>query len=85
MSGETSSDFSLEQRYATPAVIPSTVICRIIRIPDDPVFIAAVNELLSRLGFEEVWDESGGGATAIECAAAGALMFDDYLPDVTCP
>lgn len=66
------------ERYITPQDTPTTYRCRRIRIPDDPAFVVALNELVSRLGFPEFWFESDGGMTPDECAALGSLMFYDF-------
>lgn len=68
----------LVPRYLTPSELPTERICRQIRIPDDPRFTAAINELISRLGFEDIWEQSDGGLETWQAAALGAQMYDDY-------
>lgn len=66
------------ERYLTPATTPTTYRCRRVRIPDDLRFVAALNELISRLGFPEMYLETPGGMTPDECAALGSQLFYDY-------
>lgn len=70
---------SLLGRYATPPNEDVGRVHRCLKIPDDVNILAAVNELLSRLNFPAVWDDSGGGVSAEDTAALCAEMFDFYI------
>lgn len=63
----------LAGRYVAPATIPSAK-CWQLTLPDDPQFLAAAYELLSRLGFEVVWETSDDTITDWECAALGSAI-----------
>lgn len=67
---------NLDGRYLAPECAPMGFICRRVYIPDDPQFIAAVNELLSRLTFPDVWEDAEGTLSADECAWIAANMWD---------
>lgn len=69
----------IEERYLTPPDAPTGHICRRIYIPDDPGFVAAVCELLSRLCFVEVWEERAGGLTQLETTWLANQMYEDFL------
>jgi microcystin-dependent protein len=70
--------FGAIERYNSPLDTPTTFRCRRVRIPDDMAFVAALNELISRLGFPDFWRETTGGMTPDECAALGSALFEDY-------
>lgn len=73
---------NLEGRYLAPQCAPMGYVCRRVRIPDDPQFLSAVNELLSRLTFPDVWESADGTLTAEECAWLAGEMWlsieDEY-------
>lgn len=60
--------------WITPDDIPGTVICRPLYVPDEPIFIAAVNGALSLLQIPENWQQYAG-VTPEEAAAAAATML----------
>jgi microcystin-dependent protein len=70
--------FGAVERYQTPPTTPTEYRCRRVRIPDNMDFIAAVNELLSRLCFPEMWQERSGGLTPLEASVLANEMYDDY-------
>lgn len=70
--------FGAVERYNTPISTPTGFRCRRVRIPDNLDFIAAVNELLSRLCFPEMWLERSGGLTPDQAAVLANVMYDDY-------
>lgn len=54
---------------------------RVIKIPDDPVFIWAVNEVLSALTSADVWRDSNT-VTALDAAAAASEMYHRYRTEI---
>jgi microcystin-dependent protein len=70
---------AFNQLYAPPEGLPADTICRQIRIPNSRYWRAIVDELLSRLGLVESWQEVEGAMEPWEAAAAGARMFHDYV------
>lgn len=75
-------DRPLVGRYLTPPEAPTVTVCRRIEIPNCWEMILALGELISRLGFVEVWEQRDGGALPEEMAALGAQMFADYVESV---
>lgn len=70
--------FGAIERYNAPLDTPTTYRCRRVRIPENQEFIAALNELIARVGFPDFWLERAGGMTPDECAALGSQLFYDY-------
>lgn len=64
--------------YVTPSTIPATFQCRRVRMPDDPLFFAAVMGALYQLTYASNWVQTTGVSTS---AAAGAalVMYDDCV------
>lgn len=70
----------LAGRYMTPMDEPDKFIYRTFRIPDDPDFREAFNELVSRLNFPLIWNDSADGSlSAIDTAALAAEMWQYSL------
>lgn len=65
-------------RWITPDVIPSTIRCRTLEIPDDPYIVAVINGLLYPLMYADNWEQVGA-VTPSQMADAMRVMFDDYL------
>lgn len=68
---------SLRLRYQTPVNSPAETIRRGYLIPNDPVVLAAWGEILNILAKDQIWDESGGGLSALDTAS---LMAEAILP-----
>lgn len=70
---------SFDRRWKTPTELPLGRVCRVLSIPDDIAFFGAINEMLSRLGYDRVWDDSEGGVTADEASSLMSEMMADYI------
>lgn len=64
--------------YPTPETLPTTVICRQLFIPDDPVFIGAFTGALLDLIAPTQW-EPYGAITPVQAAEAALAILTDYL------
>lgn len=69
--------------YPTPQTLPAAVICRRLFIPDDPIFIAAVNGALLDLCDSNRW-EHYGAVTPVEAASAALVMYEEYFETDAC-
>lgn len=69
----------LERRYHAPNAVPPSV-CLQVTMPDDYQFRVALNELVSRMGFEQVWDTDETTLEAYECAALGSAITIEECP-----
>lgn len=63
--------------YLTPQTNPTDFVCRVLRIPNDPLFIANVTGALEELTFAYNW-ELFGALTPIEAKDAMLTMFNAY-------
>lgn len=64
--------------YPTPNNLPAELVCREIFIPDDPLWIAVYNGLLSYLMSPYAWEKIGT-LTPSECAEVAALIYYDFV------
>lgn len=64
--------------YLTPDSPPVDTVCRVLNIPNDPMYLAIVNGALSGLIYAFNFEQFGT-ATPEEAAETFAKMFDDYL------
>lgn len=64
--------------YITPDEIPEATICRVLFIPDDPIFRAAIDGALTELAYPFTWEQVGA-VTVDEAAAAAQVMLDSYF------
>lgn len=68
-------------RYLTASLTPASNVCRRLIIPDVPEFHAAIGELLSRLCYEDVWEERAGGLTPIDMVMLATQMLSEFEED----
>lgn len=69
-------------QYLSPEAMPATTVCRRLYLPDDPVIIAAVMDVLAYLTLENVWIDTED-VPEYEIRAAMAEMLEDFAED-TC-
>lgn len=60
--------------YITPDAIPTDKICRVLFIPDDPTFRAAVDGALTELAYTFSWEEVAGVTVEAAAEAAGSML-----------
>jgi hypothetical protein len=63
--------------YLTPSTNPTDTICRVLLIPNDPLFIANVTGALEELTFAYNWEEFGA-VTVDDAKNAMLTMFNSY-------
>lgn len=72
-------------KWITPPTLPGEFYCRELRIPDDPYLIGAVMGALWPLAYPGSWEETPGGCSATDTAAAMlAMIWDAYGDDGVC-
>lgn len=64
--------------YPTPTNLPAETICRQIFIPDDPIWLAVYNGLLSSLASPYIW-ETIGDLTPDEAAERAAQVYYEFV------
>jgi hypothetical protein len=64
--------------YPTPDNLPTERVCREIFIPDDPLWLAVYNGLLSSLAKVWMWEKIGA-LTPQECADAAAAIYYEFV------
>jgi len=69
--------------YLTPATIPTSTLCRRLRIPDDPLIIAAVNGAITELTKLYNWEQFEA-ITPAQITAAMLVMWLDYEESSAC-
>lgn len=69
--------------FPTPDTLPTTVICRQLLIPDDPIMLGAVSGALLPLLDPVQWEQYGA-VTPGDAAAAAQVMFLRYLEGAVC-
>lgn len=70
--------------YIAPDTIPTTFICRRLRIPNDIDILGAVNGALNDLTAFYNWEEISGSVAREEIARAMDDMFREYLRGEAC-
>lgn len=71
-------------KFLTPDENPTGTTCRVLYLPDDPMFVAAITTALEQLTLAYNW-EKYGTLEPEEAAAALSQMFDDFCFQVgTC-
>jgi len=72
-------------KWITPPTIPGEFYCRPLQIPNDPYLIGAVMGALWPLTFASSWEESSGGCSAADTAAAMLqMLWEAYVSDGEC-
>lgn len=69
--------------YPTPETLPVETICRQLRLPDDPVYVAAFTGALLSLIDPENW-ELYGAVTPEQAAAKAFDIFNEYVMGTAC-
>ena len=64
--------------YLTPETLPTTTLCRVLQIPDDPAFVAAVSGAIAELRHAYNWEQHGA-VTPDDAAEASRILMEDYF------
>lgn len=64
--------------YTTPDSAPTGYVCRVLRIPADSWYLAAIGERLAYLCEASAWESVPGTVPPEDAASAMALMLVDY-------
>lgn len=76
MSGVISNAGFRIERYLAPETMPTTHVCRLIRLPVDPRIFAAVSDVLVYLAMPGVWEDTPNVKDADMQALMSALFLD---------
>ena len=64
--------------YLTPETLPTSTVCRVLQIPNDPAFVAAVSGAIAELRHAYNW-ELHGAVTPEDAAEASRILLEEYF------